>query len=273
MSRWPKIWASRSTAWTRRPNGVYSELGGGTSFKIYLPRVDAEAATALRAELAVTTTMGTETILVVEDNPLVLRATARILRKHGYTVLEAASGGDALLILERQAEPIALVFTDIVMPLMSGRELADRVKAARPALPVLFTSGYTDNAIVHHGVLDADTIFVEKPFTEENLLRKVRECSSQRDQVFSDPSHCLVVGGSVFERRDCLEILTQHRLSFVQAGKYHRLRRCKNAVDLAKPSGVLLDHTREVEEVTRTKLSRAVADLLANDLGIGLHAD
>jgi len=153
---------------------VYSEPGHGTTFKVYLPRVDA-AVLDRRSTRAAASPTGDEMILLVEDEPSVRRAAERILRTAGYRVLSAANGGEALLLSEKHGGKIDLVLTDVVMPQMSGRELADRLKAIIPSVRVLFTSGYTDNAIVHHGVLDAGTRFIGKPFSVADLRRKVRE--------------------------------------------------------------------------------------------------
>jgi PAS domain S-box-containing protein len=153
---------------------VYSEPGQGTTFKIYLPRVEAPAAVdAARPAAGVAT--GSETVLLVEDEEGVRRIAARILRSAGYQVLSAASGPEALAIVETHAGALDLLLTDVVMPRMSGRELADRLVALRPGLRVLFASGYTDEAIVHHGVLDPGTHFIGKPFSAAELTRKVRE--------------------------------------------------------------------------------------------------
>ncbi len=116
---------------------------------------------------------GAETVLVVEDEEAVRRLAIRILMAAGYTVISAANGGEALLACERHRGPIDLLLTDVVMPTMSGRELADRLAALRPGLRVLFMSGYTANSIVHHGVLDAATRFIEKPFASSDLVNKV----------------------------------------------------------------------------------------------------
>lgn len=152
---------------------VYSEPGQGTTFKVYLPRVDADAVERGPAHRAGVAT-GTETILLVEDEPMVRNAAERILRSAGYRVLSASNGGEALLLCEEEDGRIDLLLTDVVMPKMSGRDLAERLKAVHPDLRVLFTSGYTDNAIVHHGVLDAGTQFIGKPFSVAALTTKVR---------------------------------------------------------------------------------------------------
>jgi PAS domain S-box-containing protein len=153
---------------------VYSEPGRGTTFKVYLPRVDAPATDLKRRPASVMAT-GSETVLVVEDEDAVRRLAERILRSAGYTVLAAASGGDALVLCEKQGEAIDLLLTDVVMPQMSGKELAERLAKTSPKLRVLYMSGYTDNAIVHHGVLDPGTRFIGKPFAAAELTRKVRE--------------------------------------------------------------------------------------------------
>ena len=153
---------------------VYSETGQGTTFKIYLPRVEAEP-TKQAQETPQTNTMGSETVLIVEDEKGVRDLAARILAKAGYQTIVAAGGGEVLLICEQRTDDIDLLITDVVMPKMSGKQLADRLEQVLPHLRVLFMSGYTDNAIVHHGVLDPDTHFIGKPFTAAELLRMVRQ--------------------------------------------------------------------------------------------------
>jgi len=153
---------------------VESEVGRGTSFEVCLPQV-AEVASPQQPRPTAASTPGTETILLVEDNGGLRKLARRILVSSGYRVLQAADGEEALLVLERYQEPVHLLLTDVVMPGMNGRVLAERVGAVRPGMNVLYTSGYTDEAIVHHGVLDEGTAFVGKPFTAAELLRKVRE--------------------------------------------------------------------------------------------------
>lgn len=155
---------------------VYSEPGKGTTFKVYLPTVEQDSesldAGSERQEPPVG---GVETVLLVEDDDLV-RDLARIsLQKYGYTVLEAHDGCEALKTCSSHEGPVHILVTDVVMPGMNGRELAKRITSLCPAMKVLYISGYTDNAIVHHGVLDAGTAFLQKPFTPEALARKVRE--------------------------------------------------------------------------------------------------
>lgn len=153
---------------------VYSEPGRGTTFKIYLPRVDIEAAEIRKARTEACVT-GAETVLIVEDEDGVRRAAERILEGAGYRVLTAADGDAALHHCEQHQDGIHLLLTDVVMPRMSGRDLASRVKALNPRVKVLFMSGYADNAIVHHGVLTPGTRFIGKPFSVAGLRRKVRE--------------------------------------------------------------------------------------------------
>jgi CheY-like chemotaxis protein len=153
---------------------VYSEPGKGTSFKIYLPLLDEapEQYAAKPGSEATPTPSGTETILLAEDATAVRVAARQILERLGYTVLEAANGADAL---SAARAAIDLLLTDVVMPEMSGRELVDRFAKLRPSTKVLFMSGYTDDAIVRHGVLRPGTAYLQKPFSADTLGRKVRE--------------------------------------------------------------------------------------------------
>ena len=153
---------------------VYSEVGQGTSFKIYLPQV-AEAASSKRRSPTIASAHGTETILLVEDVGGLRLLGKRMLESAGYTVLTAANGEEALLLLERYEKPVQLMVTDVVMPGMSGRILAERFDATRPGMKVLYVSGYTGDVVVRHGVLDEGMPFLGKPFTAVELTRKVRE--------------------------------------------------------------------------------------------------
>jgi two-component system cell cycle sensor histidine kinase/response regulator CckA len=154
---------------------VYSEPGRGTTFKIYLPRVDAPKRAARRPLAPVDVRRGAETLLVVEDEEDVRGLARDVLVEGGYTVLEAATAEDAVRICEEHESPISLLLSDVVMPKVSGPQLAQRLVDLRPELHVLYMSGYTDEAIVHHGVLEPGTAFIEKPFTPEGLCGKVRD--------------------------------------------------------------------------------------------------
>ncbi|MCR4376316.1 MAG: PAS domain S-box protein [Acidobacteria bacterium] len=153
---------------------VESEVGRGTSFKVYLPQV-AKAVGTDRVGPTEVTHAGTETILIVEDDAGLRKLATRVLAPAGYHVLGAASGEEALGLLERHEGPVHLLLSDVVMPGMNGRQLAERLVPARPRMKVLFMSGYTDDTIVRHGVSDAEMPFLSKPFTSVALLQKVRE--------------------------------------------------------------------------------------------------
>jgi PAS domain S-box-containing protein len=152
---------------------VSSELGKGTTFEIYLPRVDAEVGVS-RSTMPPATLRGTETILLVEDEEPVRAVTMNILRRRGYRVIPAQHPGEALLLCEQHPGPIDLLLTDVVMPNMGGPELAKRLTAMRPQMKVLCMSGYTDDATVRHGLLETGA-FLQKPITPASLTRKVRE--------------------------------------------------------------------------------------------------
>jgi PAS domain S-box-containing protein len=153
---------------------LYSEQGRGSTFKVYLPRVQ-DAATAAKKAGPQARLQGNETILLVEDESGVRAFAKRALQREGYVVLEAENGGEALLIAEQHRGHIHLLLTDVVMPRMNGRALADRLLAMRPDLKVIYMSGYTENTIVHQGVLDEGTEFIPKPVSLEGLCNKVRQ--------------------------------------------------------------------------------------------------
>ncbi len=154
---------------------VYSEPGKGSAFKIYLPVSEAVAQPEAGGRVAPVTLNGSETILVVEDQEEVRRLAVEVLRSYGYRILEAADGQAALALADRQGEPIHLLLTDVVMPGMTGRDLARRLAPLRPEMKVLYTSGYTENVIAHRGVLDAGVAYLPKPFTPEGLTTMVRK--------------------------------------------------------------------------------------------------
>ncbi|HEY2016910.1 MAG TPA: PAS domain S-box protein, partial [Bryobacteraceae bacterium] len=153
---------------------VYSEVGQGSTFKLYFPKVSepvAESAVNVSAPPA----RSSGTVLVVEDEAAVRELTAKIMRQLGYTVLVAAGGAEAIEISRGHAGHIALLLTDVVMPNMSGRQLADILKETRPEMRVLYLSGYTENTVVHHGVLEEGVDFLPKPFSREVLAKKIRQ--------------------------------------------------------------------------------------------------
>jgi PAS domain S-box-containing protein len=152
---------------------VDSEPGEGSTFQIYLPRV-ADPAGAEFGVLEGPALPGSETILLAEDEDAVRSFARRVLERSGYTVLEARSGEEALLMAEQHGGSIHLLLTDVVMPGMNGPKLAELICASRPQIRVLYVTGYTDNAVVHRGLLDNDVAFMQKPFTVESLTRRVR---------------------------------------------------------------------------------------------------
>jgi len=154
---------------------VYSEPGKGTTFKIYLPREAAGATVPAARPPAIPIRTGTETVLVVEDEEALRRVAARALAAAGYSVLSAADGEEALRAVAQHSGAIDLLVTDVVMPGMGGATLAQELTVRRPELKILYMSGYTDDAIVRHGVLEAGIHFLAKPFTAPDVTRKVRE--------------------------------------------------------------------------------------------------
>ena len=154
---------------------LYSEPGKGTTFKVYLPAVDAQAEEPDKPASPAAPKSGGETILVVEDDDQLRRLAHRALAAQGYTVLEADRGASAIDIARRHAGRIHLLLTDVVMPDTNGRQLADALRSERPGLRVLFMSGYPDGAIVHHNMLDQGVAYIAKPFTTEAVSRKVRQ--------------------------------------------------------------------------------------------------
>jgi two-component system, cell cycle sensor histidine kinase and response regulator CckA len=154
---------------------VYSELGRGSTFKVYLPRVEQPAERLARASVALTMPGGHETVLLVEDDPAVRQVAISELSRLGYVVISASNGAEALALTARYAGTIDLLLTDVVMPGINGRVLAERFTQQRPGTRVLFSSGYTEDVILHHGVLDGDMNFISKPYTMAALANKVRE--------------------------------------------------------------------------------------------------
>jgi CheY-like chemotaxis protein len=158
---------------------VYSEPGHGTTFKIYLPEV-ADPVTPAQPDPAVPALpRGSETVLLVEDEESLRHLNEEVLTGLGYTVLSAAHGDKALELAQRESH-IDVLLTDVVMPGMSGRELGEKLKLMRPEVKVLYMSGYTDNVIIHHGILKPGVSFLQKPFTQEMLAHKMRKVLSLR---------------------------------------------------------------------------------------------
>jgi two-component system cell cycle sensor histidine kinase/response regulator CckA len=154
---------------------VYSEPGQGTTFRVYLPQLLAAAKPIEKVATEAAAPGGSETILLVEDEDIVRGLARKILEQSGYNVLDARGGEEAIRLCQERSEPIHLLLTDVVMPETSGKEIAERLTTLRPTTRVLFMSGYTDEAIVHHGVLDSNVEFIQKPFTPMALAKKVRE--------------------------------------------------------------------------------------------------
>jgi two-component system, cell cycle sensor histidine kinase and response regulator CckA len=159
---------------------VYSEIARGSTFKIYLPQVEEEVESLAHSLDRHDLPRGTETILLVEDDPALREMATTLLRRLGYTVYPAADGVEALsLKQQRGVGHIDLLFTDVVMPHMSGKELSDRIRASHPRTRILFTSAYTENAVVHQGVFSKGMALLQKPFTPSALARKLREVLDQ----------------------------------------------------------------------------------------------
>ena len=165
---------------------VFSKPRQGTRIKIYLPMVDRSALVRSSAPPPPGDALhGSETILLVEDDEQVRVLARTILGRYGYNVLDAQSGGDALLLCEQYSSPIHLLLTDVVMRRMSGRELAERLLKVRPEMRVLYMSGYTDDAVVRHGIFYSKVAFLQKPITPEPLVRKVREALDTMRRIAS----------------------------------------------------------------------------------------
>jgi PAS domain S-box-containing protein len=157
---------------------VYSELGQGTVFKVYLPLEQGSASVA-SVQPPPERSAG-EHVLIVEDEPSVRHMTSRALREHGYQVLEASDGQEALRLVEQSYGALDLIISDVIIPGLDGTELARRVAKVKPGLPILFMSGYTDDDIIRRGLLDRDQLFLQKPFTPDALIRRVAEILEQK---------------------------------------------------------------------------------------------
>jgi CheY-like chemotaxis protein len=153
---------------------IYSEVGHGTSVKVYLPRATGVQESATEASSVPMIERGSETVLVVEDDPLVRRYVITQIQSLGYTTLEAANATEALAVIDNHRD-VNLLFTDVIMPgPMNGRQLVDEAVRRRPNLKTLYTSGYTENAILHHGRLDPGVLLLAKPYRKPELARMIR---------------------------------------------------------------------------------------------------
>jgi len=160
---------------------VYSEVGHGTTFKVYLPRVQQQRAHSGKSHPGLAAKpLGSETVVVVEDEDSVRALIQYVLKDCGYTVLVARDGAEALRIAGQHGGRLDLLVTDVVLPRMSGREVAERLVGTHLGMKVLFVSGYTDDAVVRHGILDAEVAFLQKPFSPASLAAKVREVLDQQ---------------------------------------------------------------------------------------------
>lgn len=174
---------------------LYSEPGHGTVFKVYLPAAEIDVqptATQDRIELP----RGNETILIVEDEPQIRNLALDCLAQYGYEVLAASNGVEALQLIESLQRPIDLILTDVVMPKLSGRKLSERVSMLRPSTKVLFMSGYTNDSVVNHGILDGAAWFIQKPFALESLVKRVREVLDS-DEPRADSTVNMELSGAV----------------------------------------------------------------------------
>ncbi len=162
---------------------VYSEPGKGTTFKIYLPALDANSQLEQPdAPIAQKKIHGHETVCVVEDDDIVRELAVNVLQEQGYRVLWAANGSQCLELIRSHSGPFDLLLTDVVMPDMNGKALYEKVLQSLPRVRVLYMSGYTENIICHHGVLDEGVAFLQKPFSAQDLSNKVREALDQEEQ-------------------------------------------------------------------------------------------
>jgi two-component system cell cycle sensor histidine kinase/response regulator CckA len=240
---------------------VYSELGQGTTFKVYLPREHSvTTATAIKPSTVPERVTGTETILVVEDEEALRKIALRTLGSAGYTVLTAGNGEEALLTSAKHVGDIHLLVTDVVLPRMGGRVLAQELSKKRPTVKVLYMSGYTDDAIVHHGVLDAGTPFLAKPFTAADLARKVREVLDIGIDKLADGQEQAVKDEAEGKEEQALD------KDALQAVPRDVLRRFHRAVTAARYDEIaeLIETIRMTEPELAARLGR-MADLFDYD--------
>ena len=175
---------TRKSVIIKQNNGyiwVYSEEGKGTSFKVYLPKADEDAVKRKEHRTIKGSLEGTETILLVEDEGVVREMVQKFLERYGYRVLKASNPKEAIRISSEYTGPIQLLLTDVIMPGMSGKDMAKRVKSERPQIKVVYMSGYTNNTMSLHGVLDKGLEFIEKPFSLTQLARQIRRVLHKTD--------------------------------------------------------------------------------------------
>jgi len=184
---------SETLAHIFEPFFTTKERGKGTSFEIYLPRIEELVSVPEPVAPIVEAFRGAETILLVEDADALRKLTHMLLEQHGYHVLVAANGAAALQLVEQKPERIDLLLTDVIMPGLNGRALAGRLELLQPGLKILYMSGYTDDAIMDHGVLESGTHLLHKPFSEENLIRKVREVLDAETAAPVVPAEALIL--------------------------------------------------------------------------------
>jgi CheY-like chemotaxis protein len=160
---------------------VYSEVGQGSVFKVFLPYVDAKATDVGSGKQEAATPRGSETVLLAEDEDGIRRVSVRLLTELGYTVIPARNGGEAVELAARHDGTIDILLSDVVMPEMNGLELWDRLRMDRPSIPALFMSGWASDAVVRHGILDGQVPFLQKPFSSQQLGLKIREILDARN--------------------------------------------------------------------------------------------
>lgn len=154
---------------------LYSEMGEGTTFKLYFPRVYDKPNATIEQNITIESLQGSETILLVEDEKLVRNLTIKTLNKYGYTVHESRDGNQALKIYDQLDGSIDLIITDVIMPGMSGKELSDQILTKNKNTKVLFISGYTDDVIAKHGILEEGMNLLQKPFTHTEIATRIRQ--------------------------------------------------------------------------------------------------
>jgi len=258
---------------------VYSEPNLGTSFKIYIPRVETPLGVTKDVKKSTPNITGTETILVVEDEPMVRKLACRVLRSQGYTVLEAENGVEALKTYQQHRQRIQLLLTDVVMPEMGGRQLSEEIHLITPELKVLFMSGYTNDAVVLHGVLDAEAEFLQKPFSPVNLAIKVREVLDKLSPTpFPPPPGILLVDDEPAVRKSTAVVLRSKGFHVIEASSGEEA--LKVSAEYAGTINLLLTDVnmpRMSGEALSTKLRESRPDLkvlfMSGDTSLAAYRD